>query len=98
MAVRESNAFNINKADIGKSVIKKKYKDLTEWWIYRTKKSRFVDARGKGLNTAETYLYCIIVCADEYGIRQQNEKFIAIEGIKFTEEDLDDYLSKTGRG
>lgn len=96
MAIRPSDAFNIVKNDIGKSVIKKRYKDLTEWWIYREKTSRFVDARGKSLKHGETYLYCIIVCADEY-IRQQNAQYIAIEGIKFTEEDLDDYLIKTGR-
>lgn len=96
MAVRYSDAFNIVKNDIGKSVYRKRYKDLTEWWIYRQKKSRFVDARGKTLKQDETYLYGIIVCGDEC-IRQQNEKFIAIEGVKLTEKDLDEYLSRTGR-
>jgi hypothetical protein len=96
MAVRYSDAFNIVKSDVGKSVYKKRYKDLTEWWIYREKRSRFVDARGKELKQGEKYLYCIILCADEY-IRQQNEKFIAIEGVKLTEKDLDEYLSRTGR-
>ena len=96
MAIRPSDAFNIVKDDIGKSVFRKKYKDLNEWWIYREKTSRFVDARGKELGYGEIYLYFIIVCSDEY-IRQQNEKFIAVEGIKFTEKDLDDYLRKTGR-
>jgi hypothetical protein len=97
MGVRYSDAFNIVKDDVGKSVYKKHYKDLTEWWIYREKKSRFVDARGKQLKQGETYLYCVIVCENDY-IRQQNEKFIAVEGVKFTEEGLDDYLRKTGRG
>ncbi len=96
MAIRSSDAFNIVKTDIGKSVIKKRFKDIIEWWIFREKTSRFVDARGKELKNGERYLYCVITCADEY-IRQQNENYIAIQGIKFTESDLDDYLRKTGR-
>ena len=96
MAIRSSDAFNIIKTDIGKSVYRKRFKDIIEWWIYREKTSRFVDLRGKELKNGEPYLYCIIACADEY-IRQQNEKYVAIQGIKFTETDLDDYLRKTGR-
>jgi hypothetical protein len=102
MGTRYSDAFNIKKKDTGKSVILKHREGLAEWWIYREKKSRFTDAFGKKLNTGETYLYCIVVCEDTNdGIRQQNEEYIAIEGVKFTNDDkgndLDDYLNKTNR-
>ena len=94
---RYSDAFNIRKSDIGKTVIKKIYKDLFEWWIYRKVESRFIDTAGKKLKTGEEYLYCIIACGNDYGIKQQNTDFVAVEGCKFTEEDLKEYLSKTHR-
>jgi len=101
MGTRNSDAFNIKKADIGKSVFLKHYKEFSEWWVYRTKESRFVDLFGKQLKKGEQYLYCIIICNNEGdGIRQQNEGLIAIEGIKFDNgetKDLDDYLRKTER-
>ena len=101
MATRYSDAFNIKKADVGKSVTLKHYKGMAEWWVYRTKDSRFVDTFGKQLKAGEKYLYCIIACDGAGdGIRQQNESLIAVEGVKFCNgdtKDLDDYLNKTGR-
>lgn len=96
MPARYSDAFNIVKEDIGKSVYKKHFKGLTEWWVYRQKESRFVDTRGKTLDEGESYLYCIILCEGDV-IRQQNKKYIAIEGVKLTENELDEYLSRNGR-
>lgn len=97
---RYSDAFNIRKTDIGKSVIKKTYKELTEWWIYREREGRFVDLTGQKMKTGDRYLYCVIACEGNYGIRQENEEFIAVEGMKFTDDecgdDLTDYLHKTG--
>jgi len=97
MAKRYSDAFNIRKTDIGKSVLTKSYKGLYEWWVYRKVESRFVDSTGKNLETNEEYLYCVIACGNNYGKRQENNEFIAVEGWKFTEEDLKEYLSKTHR-
>ncbi len=97
MAKRYSDAFNIKKSDIGKTVIKKSYQNIYEWWIYRKVESRFVDTTGHNLKTNEEYLYCIIACTDNYGIKQQNTEYFGVEGCKFTEEDLKDYLSKTHR-
>jgi len=102
MGTRYGDAYNISKKDTGKSVILKHNKGLAEWWIYRQKKSRFIDTFGKKLKEDEKYLYCIIACdGANDGIRQQNEGFIAVEGVKFTNdengEDLDDYLYKTGQ-
>ena len=94
--IRSSDAFNIRKKDVGNLVTKKRYLDLVEYWIYACKKSRFTDPRGKTLNTGDTYLSCIIVCEENH-IRQENAEFFAINGVKFTEEDMDNYLRKTGR-
>lgn len=97
MAKRYSDAFNICKNDIGKTVFKKSFKQIYEWWIYRKADSRFLDATGKNLKTDEDYLYCVIACGDQHGVRQENASFIAVEGWKFTENDLKEYLLKTGR-
>lgn len=99
MGQRYSDAFNIRKSDIGKSVILKHSKYLAQWWIWRQRNSRFVDLVGKKMKTNDNYLYCIIACDDaDDGIRQENEEFIAIEGIKFTNDDkgndLDDFKRK----
>lgn len=97
MAQRYSDAFNILKADIGKTVFKRTYKDIHEWWIYRKVESRFIDTTGKNLKTNEEYLYCVIACDDNFGLRQENADYIAVEGCKFTESDLREYLQKTHR-
>ncbi len=97
MAKRYSDAFNIRKSDIGKTVLRKTCKGICEWWIYRKVESRFIDTTGKKLKTDEEYLYCVIACGDNYGLRQENTDFIAVEGWKFTEDDLKEYLQKTHR-
>lgn len=102
MAVRHGTAYNIVKKDIKTNVILKHYDGVSEWWIYRKKESRFVDATGKNLKQGEKYLYCIILSDSESnGKRQENEDFIAVEGYKITNDeqgkDLTKYLSNTGR-
>lgn len=102
MGKRFSDAYNINKQDIGGKVKKQTKNHLCEWWIYKEKESRFVDSVGKNMKMNELYLYCIIVTEEgNEGIRQQNDKFIALAGIKLTDDeegkDLSLYLSRRNK-
>ena len=98
MASRYGRAYNITKKEIKTLVQLKHHGNVSEWWIYRKKESRFIDTQGKNLQQNEIYLYCIIICDKENnGKRLENEGFIAVEGVKVTNDeegnDLDNYIN-----
>ena len=98
--IRPSNAFVIFKKDLksGKAT-RKHYDNLIEYWIYRQKESDIVDSTGKKVKLEgrnNSYLHCIIVCEGSH-ITKETEKGILINGVRFTEKDMENYLHKTGR-
>lgn len=102
--IRPSKHFVIKDNDIKEGfVIKKRYKDLDEYWVYRnTKSSSLVNVMCKPLEIEEKYLFAIISCGNNHiTLRNEEKKFVEIEGMRFTDDlesnDLDDYLRKTNR-
>lgn len=92
--------FALHKKDFKNgTVIKKKHKEFTEYWIYKQKESNLVGIDGNPLllqDKSNSYLYCIIVCESNHIMSQTNE-VIKVAGVRFTEEDINVYLRKTGR-
>ena len=91
----------LNKDLEKKSVQKKRYKEFTEYWIYRVKKEKgniyLPSGRKNILQAGKTYLYAIIVCETNHISKKEKDRFW-VKGIKFTEEHIKQYLSKTERG
>lgn len=106
MGVRPSKHWTILKKDIKNGSVKKKpYKDVLEYWIYRKEASKtLINLAGQPLRTGKMYLHAIIVAPKDHITLDNKEKDLyEIEGVRFTNDieqgrDLDDYLSKTGRG
>lgn len=102
--MRPSKYFVIKDDDIKNGfVIKRRYKDLNEYWVYRnTKSSSLVNVMCKPMAIEEKYLFAIISCGDNHiTLRDNEQKFVEIEGMRFTDDlesnDLDNYLCKTNR-
>lgn len=95
---RYSEGFFLFNKDFKNGLIKKKkYKDLTEYWVYSGRETKIVNVKGefwKDMNDRK--LSGIIVCKGTHIIKK-GTKGIMIAGVKFTDEHLQNYLSKTNR-
>ena len=92
--------YVIIKADLKDGFVKKhEYKGLVEYWTYQAKKSHIFKLDGSKAtirNIDDAQLYCIIVCEQNH-ITVEKEESLLIKGYRFTDENLHDYLRKTGR-
>lgn len=100
MAIRYSKNWILIKKDLDGGFIKiHTYKNVVEYFIYKEKKSHIFKLDGSKAtirNIDDAELYCIIVCDDHY--KEEKDNTYMVKGFRFTEQDLDDYLKKTGRG
>jgi len=100
MGIRYSKDYIIIKKDLDENFVKvHEYKGIVEYWCYKAKKSRIFKLDGskaKLRNIDDASLSAIIVCNDNY--KDEKKNTFLIKGYRFTENDLDNYLRKTGRG
>ena len=97
---RYSKTFIILNKDLeNKTVQKKEYKDeFYEYWIYKEGKSSILGLDGKAVGDGNFQLSAIIACEHNSNhIKEQTNKGMLIEGLKFTNDkhgnDLSEYLS-----
>lgn len=98
--VRYSKNYIIIKEDLKDGYVKiHTYKSVIEYWIYQARKSRIFKLDGNpaiSRNIDDAELSCIIVCNNNF--KEEKENTWLVKGFRFTENDLEDYLRKTGRG
>jgi len=98
--VKSSNGFIILGADLQSGLVKKKsYKDLVEYWCYRAQETELYLPNGqkaKSQDKSNIFLYSIVVCEKNH-ITAKRLKGYFVNGIRFTEGDLKNYLDKTHR-
>lgn len=97
--IRPSNMFVIWKKDLKSGVVKRKrFKKLIEYWYYEGQETSIEDIHGnKMVDNTNMQLKSIVVCDCESHITKEGNNGFTVDGIKFTEKDMDDYLHKTGR-
>lgn len=98
--IRPSKHFIIYKKDLqNRTVVKKDFKGLTEFWIFTPKKTDLI-LSNSAKQQLDKELTIIILCGNNY-IMVENEEAFAVEGVKFTNDekgnDLHNYLRETGR-
>lgn len=100
MAIRYGKNYIIIKEDLKDGFVKKHiYKNVVEYFCYKSKKSRIFKLDGKPAtlrNIDDAELFCIIVADDHF--KEEKENVYTVKGYRFTENDLTNYLRKTGRG
>jgi len=101
MGVRPSKHFVIVRKDLeNKMVIKKNFRDVIEYWIYKPKQSTLILTK-EAQQAMPKELSSIIMCVNDHIQCKDGEGAITIEGVKFTNDvtgnDLQEYLNKTGR-
>jgi len=99
--IKPSNGFIIFGKDLKSGLVKKKeYKGLTEYWIYQgTGTDIYLPNGSKAdpVDRSEIELSAIIVCEGSAHITAQRKKGFLVNGVKFTDHDLKNYLDKTKR-
>lgn len=98
--IKPSNGFIIFGKDLKSGLVKKKeYQGLTEYWIYRGLESKIIlpdGSKPEPIDRSEIKLHAIIVCEGSH-ITAKREKGFLVNGIRFTDKDLKEYLVKTHR-
>jgi hypothetical protein len=95
--------FIIYKKDLISQIVQKKpYKTNIEFWIYKHRSietSLVLSPTAKKTLEEQSpiYLQSIIVSRDTSEFIKETKDYFLVQGIKFDEKDLDDYLSKTER-
>jgi len=95
--------FLIYKKDLISQIVQKKpYKTNIEFWIYKHRPietSLVLSPTAKKTLEEQSpiYLQAIIVSRDTSEFIKETKDYFLVQGIKFDDKDLDDYLSKTER-